>query len=424
MSEPFEISSVEGLEILDSRGHPTLSVSVRLAGGTSASASVPSGASVGSFEAVELRDKAKRYGGRGVLRAVGHVNDELNRLLNGRDARDQRGVDEAMCRADGTDNKSRLGANALLGASLAVARAAARQKQQPLHRHIAELFETPRGCLPIPMMNIINGGVHASNNLDIQEFMIQPVDATSFSEALRQCVEVYHALRAWLKQHAHTVAVGDEGGFAPDLQSNEAALEALVVAVEQAGLAPGKQMRLALDCAANEFYTDGCYHLQAEGARHSAREFVAYLEKLCHNFPIASVEDGVAEDDWNGWKYLSERLGDKVQLVGDDLFVTHLSRLQKGIRENVANAILVKLNQIGTLSETLDVMRCARDSGYSTVVSHRSGETEDTTIADLAVGTAAGQIKTGAPARSDRVAKYNRLLSIEAHMAGEISLCS
>lgn len=415
MSNPYAIKTVSALEILDSRGNPTVKVSVHLAGGAVGHAGVPAGASVGSHEAVDLRDNDKRYGGKGVLRAVGHVNNELHNLLSGWDATEQSVLDAEICRADGTDTKSRLGANAVLGVSLAVAHAVANQKQTPLYNHLADLYGTESMSMPVPMMNILNGGAHASNNIDIQEVMIQPTGAPNFCEALRWGAEIYHALRSWLKQHSCTVAVGDEGGFAPDLSSNEASLEAVVAAIEQAGFVPGEQVFLTLDCAATEFFSDNHYHLAGEGVQYDAEAFATYLAKLCSNFPVSSVEDGMAENDWVGWKLLGERLPDTTQLVGDDLFATRLSRLERGINEGIANAILIKPNQIGTLSETLEVMKRARQAGYSTVVSHRSGETEDTTIADLAVGTGASQIKTGAPCRSDRVAKYNRLLTIEAH---------
>ena len=419
MSAMYTIQHIRGLEILDSRGNPTLQACVVLEGGAIGCANVPSGASVGSFEAVELRDHEKqRYGGKGVLKAVAHVENALRDLLHGKDAREQRSLDKAMCSLDGTENKSHLGANAILGVSLAIARAVAQQKKQPLYAYIAELCGTDSLSMPVPMMNILNGGAHASNNIDIQEFMIQPVGANTFGEALQWGTEIYHALRAWLKQHGHTVAVGDEGGFAPDLGSNHKALEALVAAVESAGFTMPGQICLSLDCASTEFYKGGYYCLEGEGQRYTSVQFADYLKELCAQFPITSIEDGMAEEDWDGWALLSERLCDRTQLVGDDLFVTSMSRLERGINTNIANAILVKLNQIGTLSETLDVIKHAQKAGYGVVISHRSGETEDSTIADLAVGTVASQIKTGAPCRSERVAKYNRLLRIETETQG------
>jgi len=405
-----EILRVIGREILDSRGNPTTEVEVLLESGATGRAAVPSGASTGSHEAVELRDGDSRFGGKGVLRAVDNVNGEIDDNIEGFDALDQRGLDAALIDLDGTPNKSRLGANAILGVSLAVAHAAAEEVGLPLYRYIGG---AGAHVLPVPMMNVLNGGVHADNNVDIQEFMIVPVGAASFSEGLRWCVETYHHLKDLLKARGLSTAVGDEGGFAPDLPSNEHAVKVLVEAIEAGGRTPGADLAIAIDAAASEFYRDGRYHLAAEDRSLSAEEFGAYLGRLCDGYPFISVEDGMAEDDWDGWANLTELLGDRVQLVGDDLFVTNETRLARGIDAGIANAILIKVNQIGTLSETLDTMARAGRAGYASVVSHRSGETEDTTIADLAVATGCGQIKTGAPARSDRVAKYNQLLRIE-----------
>ena len=376
---------------------------------------VPSGASTGSREALELRDQdAGRYLGKGVQKAVGHVNTSIRERLMGMAPTEQQAVDRAMLELDGTDNKAVLGANAMLGVSLATAHAAAAASGVKLYEHLARLDETAgRYSMPVPMMNILNGGEHADNNVDIQEFMIQPVGVTSFAEALRAGAEIFHALKAVLKKEGLATAVGDEGGFAPNLASNRAALESIVVAIEQAGYTPGQDIYLALDCAASEFYHDGRYVLSGEGREFSSEEFVGYLEGLVSEFPILSIEDGLDESDWDGWAHMTERLGDRVQLVGDDLFVTNPGILKRGIDNHVANAILVKVNQIGTLSETLEAIQMARAANYAVVISHRSGETEDTTIADLAVATAAGQIKTGSLCRSDRVAKYNRLLRIE-----------
>ena len=410
-----EIADVRAREILDSRGNPTLEAEVELSCGAVGSAMVPSGASTGSREALELRDQdAGRYLGKGVQKAVGHVNTLIRERLMGMNPIMQQAVDQAMLELDGTDNKAVLGANAMLGVSLAAAHAAAAASGVKLYEHLAKLDETAgRYSMPVPMMNILNGGEHADNNVDIQEFMIQPVGVTSFAEALRAGAEIFHALRAVLKEKGLATAVGDEGGFAPNLASNRAALESIVVAIEKAGYTPGKDIYLALDCAASEFYHDGRYVLSGEGREFSSEEFVGYLEGLVSEFPILSIEDGLDESDWDGWALMTERLGDRVQLVGDDLFVTNPSILKRGIDNYVANAILVKVNQIGTLSETLEAIRMAREANYAVVISHRSGETEDTTIADLAVATAAGQIKTGSLCRSDRVAKYNRLLRIE-----------
>ena len=414
-----EITDIRAFEILDSRGHPTLCAEVELDSGTLGAASVPSGASTGSREALELRDgDEQRYGGRGVRHAVEAVNTALRELLIGRDAAEQRLLDSAMIEADGTPDKSRFGANAVLGVSLAAARAAAAAADLPLYRHIARLAGGDELLMPLPMMNILNGGVHADNNVDIQEFMVQPVGAPDFAEALRWGVEIFHALRALLKRRGLATAVGDEGGFAPDLPASEAALEVIAEAVAAAGFRLGEDITLALDCAASELYRGDAYHLDGEGRSFSAQEFAEYLAGLCERWPILSVEDGMAEDDWEGWEILTRLLAGRAQLVGDDLFVTREETLRQGIERGVANAVLVKFNQVGTLSETLDTIACARQAGYGIVVSHRSGETEDVTIADLAVGTAAGQIKTGAPCRSDRVAKYNRLLRIEAQLSG------
>ena len=410
-----EIADVRAREILDSRGNPTLEAEVELSCGAVGSAMVPSGASTGSREALELRDQdAGRYLGKGVQKAVGHVNTLIRERLMGMNPSLQQAIDRAMLELDGTDNKAVLGANAMLGVSLAAAHAAAAASGVKLYEHLAKLDETAgRYSMPVPMMNILNGGEHADNNVDIQEFMIQPVGVNSFAEALRAGAEIFHALKAVLKEEGLATAVGDEGGFAPNLASNRAALESIVVAIEKAGYAPGKDIYLALDCAASEFYHDGRYVLSGEGREFSSEEFVGYLEGLVSEFPILSIEDGLDESDWDGWALMTERLGDRVQLVGDDLFVTNPSILKRGIDNHVANAILVKVNQIGTLSETLEAIRMAREANYAVVISHRSGETEDTTIADLAVATAAGQIKTGSLCRSDRVAKYNRLLRIE-----------
>jgi len=410
-----EIADVRAREILDSRGNPTLEAEVELSCGAVGSAMVPSGASTGSREALELRDQdAGRYLGKGVQKAVGHVNTLIRERLMGMNPIEQQAIDRAMLELDGTDNKAVLGANAMLGVSLAAAHAAAAASGVKLYEQLAKLDETAgRYSMPVPMMNILNGGEHADNNVDIQEFMIQPVGANSFAEALRAGAEIFHALKAVLKEEGLATAVGDEGGFAPNLASNRAALESIVVAIEKAGYAPGKDIYLALDCAASEFYHDGRYVLSGEGREFSSEEFVGYLEGLVSEFPILSIEDGLDESDWDGWALMTERLGDRVQLVGDDLFVTNPSILKRGIDNHVANAILVKVNQIGTLSETLEAIRMAREANYAVVISHRSGETEDTTIADLAVATAAGQIKTGSLCRSDRVAKYNRLLRIE-----------
>lgn len=405
------ITDIYAREILDSRGNPTVEVDVVLEDGTVGRASVPSGASTGAYEAVELRDgDKKRYLGKGVLTAVENVNEIIAPELVGFDATEQADIDQLMIELDGTPNKGKLGANAMLGVSLAVAKAAAASIGLPLHRYIGG---TNAKELPVPMMNILNGGKHADNNVDIQEFMVMPVGAKSFAEALRMNAEIYHQLKAVLKKHGLSTSIGDEGGFAPNLASNAAALDMIVEAIKEAGYKPGKQVALAIDTAATEIYKDGLYNLAGEGLVKSAAEMVDYYEALVKKYPIVSIEDGLAEDDWDGWKLLTDRLGKTVQIVGDDLFVTNPVRLAKGIEKNVANAILIKLNQIGTLTETLDAIELAKRHGYTSVVSHRSGETEDSTIADLVVAINAGQIKTGAPARTDRVAKYNQLLRIE-----------
>jgi enolase len=407
-----DIETLHGREILDSRGNPTVEVEAVLVTGASGRAAVPSGASTGAHEAVELRDgDAARYGGKGVLAAVGHVNTTIAAALAGMDAADQRGVDAALVELDGSENKGNLGANAILGASLAVARAAATESGLPLYRYVGG---ADAHVLPVPMMNVINGGVHAQNSIDLQEFMVVPVGAGSFAEALRIGAETFHALKAFLHGRGLATAVGDEGGFAPDLASADEAIEAILDAAESAG--HREAVAIALDPAATELYRDGAYHLEGEGRTLSSAEMVDYWVDLAGRFPIVSIEDGLAEDDWEGWRLLTERLGRSVQLVGDDIFVTNPGRLRRGIDSGVANSILVKVNQIGSLSETLGTMRLAHESGYTAVMSHRSGETEDTTIADLAVATNCGQIKTGAPSRTDRVAKYNQLLRIEEQL--------
>ena len=412
------ISDIRAFEILDSRGNPTVQADVTLDNGIVGTACSPSGASTGSREALELRDGDKdRYLGKGVLTAVNNINTTIRSLLIGTDAENQRALDQAMIDADGTDNKATLGANAILAVSLAAAKAAAQDKAIPLYAHIAELNGTAgQYSMPVPMMNIINGGEHADNNVDIQEFMVQPVAAKSFAEALQVGAEIFHALKKVLSGKGLSTAVGDEGGFAPDLSSNAEALAVIQQATEAAGYTLGDDVTLALDCAATEFYKNGQYDLSGEGKVYSAVGFSDFLASLCDQYPIASIEDGLDESDWDGWKYQTEKLGDRCQLVGDDLFVTNTRILKRGIELGVANSILIKFNQIGTLSETLDAIAMAKGAGYTVVISHRSGETEDTTIADLAVGTAAGQIKTGSLCRSDRVAKYNRLLRIEAEL--------
>ncbi len=408
------ITDVFAREILDSRGNPTVEVDVYLEDGGFGRAAVPSGASTGAFEAVELRDgDPARYLGKGTLTAVDNVNGLIGPALIGLDATDQSGIDRLMIELDGTENKGRLGANAILGVSLAVAKAAADSAGLPLYRYIGG---TNAKVLPSPMMNILNGGKHADNNVDIQEFMVMPLGAPSFREALRMGTEVFHSLKKVLKSKGYNTAVGDEGGFAPNLQSNEEALAVIVEAIRAAGYEPGKDVYLALDVASSELYRDGVYTLAGEGVTRTAAEMVEFYETLCEKYPVISIEDGLAEEDWDGWRRMTERLGGKVQLVGDDLFVTNTRRLEKGIRQDTANAILVKVNQIGTLTETLEAVEMAKQAGYTAVISHRSGETEDATIADIAVATNAGQIKTGAPSRSDRVAKYNQLLRIEEEL--------
>ena len=405
-----EIVEVVGREVLDSRGNPTVEVEIVLDSGATGRAIVPSGASTGEYEAVELRDGGRRYLGKGVLRAVEHVNDIIAQVVIGMDATNQRSLDNALIELDGTENKSRLGANAMLGVSLAVAHAAASELELPLYRAIGGPHAH---VLPVPMMNVINGGAHADNNVDLQEFMIMPVGAPSFHEAVRWGVETYHTLKTVLVDRGLSTAVGDEGGFAPNLSSNEDAVAILVEAIEKAGYAPGTDIAIALDPAMSELYRDGAYHLTGEGKVLTAPQMVEWWTSLVDRYPIVSIEDGMAENDWSGWAQMTAALGSRIQLVGDDLFVTNTRRLQMGIDQSVANSVLIKVNQIGTLSETLDTVELATRHSYTSVMSHRSGETEDSTIADLAVATNCGQIKTGAPARSDRVAKYNQLLRIE-----------
>jgi len=409
-----EILAVTAREILDSRGNPTVEVDVLLTSGAFGRAAVPSGASTGAHEAHELRDEEGRYGGKGVLKAVESVNGELRDALLGMDADDQGDIDRAMLEIDGTPNKRRLGANAILGVSLATAKAAAEESGLPLFRYLGGVGAR---LLPVPMMNILNGGEHADNNVDIQEFMVMPFGATSFSEGLRMGAEVFHALKSVCRERGLATAVGDEGGFAPNLESNEAAVTLILEAVEKTGLQPGSDVKIAIDAAATEFHSEGKY--QIDGGAKSAEELINYYARLCDAYPIFSIEDGLEEDDWEGWQAMTAALGERVQLVGDDLYVTNSERLARGISERAGNAILVKVNQIGTLSETLDAMDMASRAGFNSVVSHRSGETEDATIADLAVATGAGQIKTGAPCRSDRVAKYNQLLRIEEFLGDE-----
>lgn len=413
-----KIADIRAWEVLDSRGNPTVNADVILASGEIGSACAPSGASTGSREALELRDGDKsRYLGKGVLTAVGNINSTIRSLLVGKDVTDQRQLDRLMIEADGTENKAKLGANAILAVSLAAAKAAALAQKIPLYAHIANVNGTPgQYSMPVPMMNILNGGEHADNNVDIQEFMVQPVAAPTFAEALRQGAEVFHHLKKELSARGLSTSVGDEGGFAPNLPSNEAAIEIIAVAVAKAGYSLGKDITLALDCAASEFYKNGKYDLAGEGKVFSSAEFADYLTSLVDRYPIISVEDGMDESDWDGWADLTAKVGNRCQLVGDDLFVTNTSILKRGIDNKIANSILIKFNQIGSLSETLDAIQMAQKAGYTAVISHRSGETEDTTIADLAVATAAGQIKTGSLCRSDRVAKYNRLLRIEAEL--------
>jgi enolase 1/2/3 len=409
------LTGLTALEVLDSRGNPTIAVTAHTDKG-SGRAIVPSGASTGVHEAVELRDgDPKRYGGKGVTKAVNNVNGEIATRLHGLDVADQKAIDHALIELDGTPNKGRLGANAILGASLAVAHAAAQARGVPLFRHLGGDGAT---TLPLPMANILNGGVHADTSVDLQEFMVCPVGSPTFAEAMRAVSEVYHALKQVLKAQGLATAVGDEGGFAPNLRSNEDALKLIVEAIKQAGYEPGRDVAIALDPAASEFFAAGKYTLKGEGRSLDAAALVGLYSEWTARYPIVSIEDGMAEDDWEGWRMLTDSIGANIQLVGDDLFVTNVARLKEGIERGVANSLLVKVNQIGTLTETLDAIDLARRSGYSSVISHRSGETEDTTIADLAVATGAGMIKTGAPARSERVAKYNRLLMVEAELAG------
>jgi len=410
-----EIIDVTAREILDSRGNPTIEVDVMVASGTVGRAAVPSGASTGKREALELRDtRRKRYGGKGVSKAVKNVHEVIAPVILGADASDQTGLDHRLIHLDGTPNKSKLGANAILGVSLAAARAAAQSFHLPLYRYIGGINAN---VLPVPMMNIINGGAHAANNLDIQEFMILPMGAGTFAETIRVGVETFHQLKAVLQAQGHNVAVGDEGGFAPNLDSNEQAIRLIMTAIEKAGYTPGKDIGIALDAAANEFYRNGKYVLKGEGKKGmDAQAMIDYYERLVETYPILSIEDGLAEQDWLGWEMMTQRLEDKIQIVGDDIFVTNPAIFQKGIDRGIANAILIKLNQIGTLSETLETVAMAKEAGYETIISHRSGETEDTFIADLAVGLNAGQIKTGSGSRTDRVAKYNRLLRIEEEL--------
>ncbi|WP_370979031.1 phosphopyruvate hydratase [Agaribacterium sp. ZY112] len=416
------IADVIGFEVMDSRGNPTVMAEVVLESGVVGSACAPSGASTGSREALELRDGDKaRYLGKGVLKAVANVNDSIKPLLVGQNAAEQYAIDKIMIDADGTENKANFGANAILAVSLAAAKAVAAEKNIPLYQHIADVNGTPgRYSMPVPMMNIVNGGEHADNNVDIQEFMVQPVSAPNFAEALRMGAEVFHALKKVLSGRGLNTAVGDEGGFAPNLESNEDALKAIAEAVANAGYELGKDITLALDCAASEFYKEGVYDLSGEGKKFTPSEFTDYLADLVAKYPILSVEDGMDESDWEGWAELTQKVGDKTQLVGDDLFVTNTKILKRGIDEKIGNSILIKFNQIGSLSETLDAIKMAQEAGFTAVISHRSGETEDTTIADLAVATAAGQIKTGSLSRSDRVAKYNRLLRIEAELGDKV----
>ncbi len=407
------IADIHAREILDSRGNPTVEVEVELISGARGRAAVPSGASTGAHEAVELRDGGDRYGGKGVRDAVEHVNEEIREAVMGLEALDQRDIDSELLALDGTDAKSRLGANAILGVSLAVARAAADELELPLYRYVGG---TNAHILPVPFMNVLNGGAHATSNVDFQEFMLAPVGAASFAEALQWGAETYHALKQVLRDRGLNTGLGDEGGFAPDLEGTEAALDLLLGAIEAAGYRPGEEIALAMDVAATEFYRDGQYVMAGAGVTHDSASFAEYIGGLCDAYPIVSVEDGMSEDDWDGWAALTRRVGDHVQIVGDDLFVTNSERLERGIEDGIANSILIKVNQIGTLTETLDTVALATRSAYTSMMSHRSGETEDVVIADLAVATNCGQIKTGAPARSDRVAKYNQLLRIEEQL--------
>jgi len=411
-----QIEQVHARQILDSRGNPTVEAELSLRSGAYGRAAVPSGASTGEFEAVELRDGGDAWSGKGVGQAVANVNGEIADAAKGRDAFDQRGLDEALIALDGTPNKARLGANAILAVSLAAAHAAAAESGQPLWRYLGG---EAAHVLPVPMMNVLNGGAHADNKVDFQEFMVVPSGASTFAEGLRMGAEVFHALKRTLSERGLSTAVGDEGGFAPDLDSNEAALEALLAGIRAAGYEPDRDVAIAMDPATSEFYADGAYVLEHEGRTLSAAELTDYWADIADRYPVLSLEDGMAEEDWDGWKALTERLGDRIQLVGDDIFVTNTERLRRGIDMGVANSILIKVNQIGTLTETLDAIAMARDAGYTAVMSHRSGETEDVTIADLAVATGCGQIKTGAPSRSDRVAKYNQLIRIEEALGAD-----
>jgi enolase len=418
------IANIHGRQILDSRGNPTVEAEVVLDSGARGVAAVPSGASTGAFEAVELRDGGDAWGGKGVTKAVANVNGEIAEALRGADPTDQEALDRQMIELDGTPNKGRLGANAILGVSLAAAKAAAAEAGRPLYQRFAELYGGEAGgsmVMPVPMMNVLNGGAHADNKVDFQEFMVVPAGSDTFAACLQVGAEVFHALKRTLHEHGLSTAGGDEGGFAPDLESNQAALDFLIAAIEAAGYAPGVDVSIAMDPATSELFDDGRYVLEHEGRTLSAEEMTDYWHGVVERFPIVSIEDGMDEEDWEGWKLLTERLDDHCQLVGDDLFVTNPERLKRGIELGVANSILIKVNQIGTLTETLEAIRIAREAGYTAVISHRSGETEDTTIADLAVGTGAGQIKTGAPSRSDRVAKYNRLLRIEEELGDRAS---
>ncbi len=422
MAKGENVKQIKGREVLDSRGNPTVAVEVMLSEGTGGQAAVPSGASTGAYEAVELRDgDKKRYGGKGGLQAVKNINEQIAPAIKGIAATDQEAIDRKLIELDGTDNKSRLGANAILGTALAVAHAAANSLDMPLYHYLGQASDY---TLPVPLLNILNGGRHAANSTDFQEFMVVPAGATSFNQSLQIGTEVYHSLKKILKDTGLSTNVGDEGGFAPSLPSNKEAIEAVLTAIEQAGYQPGRDCFIALDPAASEFYQDGRYVLEREGTRLTSAEMVDFYVKWVSAYPIISIEDGMAEDDWDGWKLITEKLGGKVQLVGDDLYTTNVNRLSRGIEIKASNSILIKLNQIGTLTETISAIRMAQEAGWTAIVSHRSGETEDTTIADLAVGLNAGQIKSGAPCRSERTAKYNRLLSIEdelgqaAHFAG------
>ncbi len=413
------IVDVVAREILDSRGNPTVEADVLLESGVMGRAAVPSGASTGSREAIELRDgDASRYLGKGVMQAVENINTEISEAIIGLDAQEQAFIDQTMIELDGTDNKSRLGANAILAVSMAVAKAAAEESGLPLYRYFGGMSPMQ---MPVPMMNIINGGEHANNSLDIQEFMVMPVSANTFREAVRCGAEIFHALKKLLDKNGHSTAVGDEGGFAPNLGSHAEALQLIMQAIENAGYVPGQDVLLALDCAASEFYKDGKYKLAGEGLELTSAQFTDYLANLADQFPIVSIEDGMAEGDWDGWKLLTDRLGDKVQIVGDDLFVTNTKILKEGIQKGIANSILIKINQIGALSETFAAIEMAKRAGYTAVISHRSGETEDSTIADIAVGLNAGQIKTGSLSRSDRIAKYNQLIRIEEDLGDTAS---